>query len=60
MRCVSKHLALLTSSGVISRQKGGQFVYYRMSNPLTLKLCELVHKELLKQSDEAAKQMAHQ
>lgn len=47
---ISKHLALLTSSGVITRQKGGQFVYYGMSNPLTLKLCELVHKELLKQS----------
>src|ERR1700757_1075405 len=47
---VSKHLALLASSGVITRQKGGQFVYYAMSNPLTLKLCELVHKELLKQS----------
>jgi DNA-binding transcriptional ArsR family regulator len=47
---ISKHLSLLTSSGVITRQKGGQFVYYGMSNPLTLKLCELVHKELLKES----------
>jgi ArsR family transcriptional regulator len=47
---ISKHLALLTSSGVITRRKGGQFVHYGMSNPLTLKLCELVHKELLKQS----------
>jgi DNA-binding transcriptional ArsR family regulator len=47
---VSKHLALLASAGIITRQKGGQFVYYGMSNPLTMKLCELVHKELLKQS----------
>jgi ArsR family transcriptional regulator len=47
---ISKHLALLTLAGVITRQKGGQFVYYGMSNPLTMKLCELVHKELLKQS----------
>ncbi|MGA2729103.1 MAG: metalloregulator ArsR/SmtB family transcription factor [Terracidiphilus sp.] len=47
---ISKHLSLLASSGVITRQKGGQFVYYRMTNPLTLKLCELVHKEMLKPS----------
>jgi ArsR family transcriptional regulator len=47
---VSKHLALLASAGIIKRQKDGQFVYYRMSNPLTMKLCELVHKELLNQS----------
>jgi len=46
----SKHLSLLASAGLITRQKDGQFVYYEMSNPLTLKLCELVHKELLKQS----------
>jgi ArsR family transcriptional regulator len=47
---ISKHLSLLTSARLITRQKGGQFVYYRMSNPLTMKLCELVHKEMLKQS----------
>ena len=45
---VSKHLSLLTSAGIIERQKQGQFVYYQMSNPLTMKLCELVHTELLK------------
>jgi|SRR5579863_1499907 len=43
---VSRHLALLASAGIITRQKDGQFVYYGMSNPLTMKLCELVHKEL--------------
>jgi len=47
---ISKHLSLLASAGIITRQKGGQFVYYGMSNPLTMKLCELVHKELLKLS----------
>lgn len=46
---VSKHLSLLASAGIITRQKDGQFAYYEMSNPLTMKLCELVHKELLKQ-----------
>jgi DNA-binding transcriptional ArsR family regulator len=47
---VSKHLALLSTAGIITRQKEGQFVYYGMSNPLTMKLCELVHRELLKSS----------
>ena len=47
---VSKHLSLLSSAGIITRHKDGQFVYYGLSNPLTLKLCELVHKDLLKQS----------
>jgi DNA-binding transcriptional ArsR family regulator len=47
---ISKHLSLLLSAGIIKRQKDGQFVYYGLSNPLTLKLCELVHKELLNQA----------
>jgi ArsR family transcriptional regulator len=47
---VSKHLALLASASLITRSKDGQFVYYGISNPLTLKLCELVHKELLNQA----------
>ena len=46
---ISKHLALLSSAGIITRHKDGQFVYYGMSNPLTMRLCELVHKELLSQ-----------
>ncbi|HEY2858649.1 MAG TPA: metalloregulator ArsR/SmtB family transcription factor [Terracidiphilus sp.] len=46
---VSKHLSLLASAGAITRQKNGQFVYYRMTNPLTLRLCELVHQEMLGQ-----------
>jgi len=45
---VSKHLALMAAAGILSRQKEGQFVYYGMKNPLTMKLCELVHKELLR------------
>jgi DNA-binding transcriptional ArsR family regulator len=47
---VSKHLSLLSSAEIITRQKSGQFVYYGINNPLTLKLCELVHKELINQS----------
>ena len=47
---ISKHLSLLAAAGIIRRQKDGQFVYYGISNPLTMKLCELVHNELLNQS----------
>lgn len=47
---ISKHLSLLSSAGIITRHKDGQFVYYAMANPLTMKLCELVHRELLQQA----------
>jgi len=44
---VSKHLALLASAGILTRKKDGQCVYYGMKDPLTIKLCELVHGQLL-------------
>ena len=47
---ISKHLSLLGSAGIITRQKNAQFVYYRLSDPLTMKLCELVHSQLLERS----------
>jgi len=40
---VSKHLALMASAGIVTREKAGQCVYYGLKDPLTLKLCELVH-----------------
>jgi DNA-binding transcriptional ArsR family regulator len=43
---VSKHLSLLASAGILTREKDGQCVYYGMKDPLTLKLCELVHAQL--------------
>jgi ArsR family transcriptional regulator len=43
---VSKHLSLLASAGVITREKDAQFVYYSLSDPMTLKLCELVHGQV--------------
>lgn len=39
---VSKHLALLVSSGVLRRQRAGQRVSYALKNPLVTRLCELV------------------
>ena len=46
---VSKHLSLLASAGVITRQKDAQFVYYGLSDPLTMKLCQLVHTQFFEQ-----------
>lgn len=43
---ISKHLALLATAGILTREKDGQCVYYGMKDPLTLKLCELVHEQL--------------
>ena len=45
---VSKHLALLALAEIVTRQKAGQCVYYGMKDPLTLKICELVHSQLAK------------
>lgn len=43
---ISKHLALLAAAGILARKKDGQRVYYSMSDPLTLKLCELVRAQV--------------
>jgi ArsR family transcriptional regulator len=43
---VSKHLALLTAGGILTRKKAGQCVYYAMKNQLAVKLCELVRAQL--------------
>ncbi|MBS1804625.1 MAG: winged helix-turn-helix transcriptional regulator [Acidobacteria bacterium] len=43
---ISKHLSLLAYAGIITRRKEGQFVYYSLTDPMTLKLCELVHGQV--------------
>lgn len=43
----SKHLSLLAAAGMVTRKKDGQCVYYGMKDPLTLKVCELVHDQIL-------------
>jgi len=45
---VSKHLALLAAAGVLTREKSGQCVYYGMKDQLAVKMCELVHKHMMK------------
>ena len=46
---VSKHLSLLATAGILTREKDGQNVYYGLKDPLTLKMCELVRNQLLDQ-----------
>jgi len=43
---VSKHLALLAASGILTRKKNGQCVYYGMKDRLVVRLCELVHSQV--------------
>jgi len=43
---VSKHLSLLATAGILTREKDGQCVYYGMKDQLTLKMCELVRAQL--------------
>lgn len=39
---VSRHLALLHRSGVLSRRRSGTSVFYRVSDPTITELCRLV------------------
>jgi DNA-binding transcriptional ArsR family regulator len=39
---VSKHLAVLTDSGMLSRRKEGTHVYYRVADQAVFALCEQV------------------
>lgn len=39
---VSKHLALLTTAGILRRERDGQRVFYSVKEPLVVRLCETV------------------
>jgi len=43
---VSKHLSLMASAGLLTREKRGQSVYYGLKSPLILKVCALMHAQL--------------
>ncbi len=44
---VSKHLALLSTGGILQRERDGQKVFYSVKAPLALKMCELVRANWL-------------
>jgi DNA-binding transcriptional ArsR family regulator len=39
---VSKHLRVLRQGAIVDRRKAGSFVYYRITDPAVLDLCEVV------------------
>src|ERR1017187_9222937 len=43
---VSKHLALLAATGMLTRARDGQCIYYGIRDPLAVKLCELVRAQI--------------
>jgi DNA-binding transcriptional ArsR family regulator len=51
---VSKHLALLTQAGLVQRTSRGTSAYYRIADPGTYKLCDLVCVQIGKRYAEQA------
>jgi DNA-binding transcriptional ArsR family regulator len=49
---VSKHLGLLHRAGIVSRQKDGNFVRYRIADASVFDLCEHVCGSVQRQLDE--------
>jgi len=45
---VSKHLALLAQAGLVAREQRGNCVYYKMADPVTYQLCDLVCGHMLR------------
>lgn len=45
---VSKHLKMLADAGMLSRRKQGVQVFYRLTDPVVLKICRLVCDTILR------------
>ncbi len=39
---ISRHLAILARAGMVTKEKQGPFVYYRIANPRVFSLCDNV------------------
>jgi DNA-binding transcriptional ArsR family regulator len=55
---VSRHMALLTSHGLVARESRGTSVYYRIADPSVYQLCDLVCGNLARQLDRVANEHA--
>jgi DNA-binding transcriptional ArsR family regulator len=55
---VSKHLALLYRHRIVSRRKKGLHVYYRIADPVILRLCDLVCTSLEAELDAGRRALA--
>jgi DNA-binding transcriptional ArsR family regulator len=54
---VSKHLKILTQSGIVQRQPKGVSVYYQIADPMIFDLCELVCQSLETRLQEQSQQL---
>jgi DNA-binding transcriptional ArsR family regulator len=55
---VSRHMALLTSHGLVRRESRGTSVYYRIDDPSVYQLCDLVCGNLARQFERVATERA--
>jgi DNA-binding transcriptional ArsR family regulator len=55
---VSRHMALLSSHGLVTRESRGTSVYYRMADPSVYQLCDLVCGNLARQFERTASERA--
>ena len=55
---VSRHLALLTSHGLVARESRGTAAYYRIADPSVYQLCDVVCGNLARQFERAASERA--
>jgi DNA-binding transcriptional ArsR family regulator len=55
---VSRHMALLTTHGLVARESRGTSVYYRIADPSVYQLCDLVCGSLARQFERAASERA--
>ncbi len=54
---VSKHLKILSQSGILHRQPRGTSVYYQVNDPLIFELCQLVCDRLNVHIEEQVQQL---
>ncbi|MGZ5157667.1 MAG: ArsR/SmtB family transcription factor [Caldimonas sp.] len=52
---ISRHLALLTRQGLVSREARGTSAYYRIVDPSIYELCDLVCGNIVRQLERAAR-----
>jgi DNA-binding transcriptional ArsR family regulator len=55
---ISRHLALLTQHGFVSREARGNSAYYRIADPSIYELCDLVCGNIVRQFERAARDRA--
>ena len=55
---ISRHLALLTQHGLVSRETRGNSAYFRIADPSIYELCDLVCGNIVRQYERTARDRA--